>query len=329
MKLRFIIFITAAVYAEARRLAKDNEEKKRVFSNMQHELKAAKDLAIAIETVTEAIDATSPQESATGRALSPTVKKKEKEVKRKSDKKTPNINPEQNPNCERGQDIPEFLWIQTGEECRLDRKGRSKYQLISDVGDNTFMFTDRPARFETVVSTDSFVDDFNKIFESSDPNVGVTLVSKDTDEFLDPLVVIASNPMMTDDGKVSYEIEQSDSQDVVNSLESYFEQGVDSASFKDCSLFIDGSSIVCTICSTVAAALLFTGGGIGCTLACAGVVITVGLPFGGPLDPAVDTVAAACAPICGAIGSLSDIVLGAGSAIAATAACVAEELCDA
>ena len=43
---------------------------------------------------------------------------------------------------------------------------------------------------------------------------------------------------MTDDGKVDYKIEQSKSQDVVNSLESFFE-GMDSLSFKDCSLSFD------------------------------------------------------------------------------------------
>ena len=46
--------------------------------------------------------------------------------------------------------------------------------------------------------------------------------------------MIASNPKMIDDGKVDYKIEQSKSQYVVNSLESFFEESMDSVILAFC-----------------------------------------------------------------------------------------------
>jgi len=101
-----------------------------------------------------------------------------------------------------------------------------------------------------MVSTKAVIDDFGMLFDSSDPNIGVTLVSKDTDELLNPLVVIGSNPTITGDSMVCYDIEQSESQESVISLESLFEEGMDSVSFKDCSFFIDAAKPEDSGCST-------------------------------------------------------------------------------
>jgi len=197
---------------------------------MQAELHASRDLSIAIETVREAMDATDSR-----RTLAAS-KGNKKGKKGKSNKSSCEKELQQ---CKDAAEDPTYLMIQTGKECKIERQGQNKYHLISNVGDETFGFTDRPIRMEGTIPTEVFIDYFDYLFESSTPNVGITLVSKDTEEFLGPLVVIASNPKMTDDGKVDYKIEQSKSQDVVNPLKSFFE-GTDSVSFKDCSLFIDG-----------------------------------------------------------------------------------------
>jgi len=238
MKILFSIFVTAAVFCSEARVA---EEKNRVFTNMQAELQASRDLLVAIETVTKAMDATKP--AASRRRLSP-KKGSKKGKKSKSSKNNKSSCEMELQQCQAKAAEPKNLYIQTGKECRIDRKGENKFQLISDVGNDTFVFTDRPARYERIILTEEFIDTYKELFKSSNPNVGVTLVSKDTDEFLEPLVVIASNPKMTDNGKVDYKIKQSKSQDVVNSLESYFE-GTDSVSFKDCSLFIDDGGSGC------------------------------------------------------------------------------------
>ena len=91
----------------------------------------------------------------------------------------------------------------------------------------------------TATTMDMIVDVTTRKDMSPRQTARTTTTSPDTDEFLGPFVVIASNPMMTDSGEVCYDIEQSQSQDVVNSFESYFEEGADSLSFKDCSFFID------------------------------------------------------------------------------------------
>ena len=204
MRILFSIFITVAVCC-------------RVFTNMQAKLQASRDLLIAIEMVRQAMDATDFR-----RTLAAS-KGNKKGKKGKSNKSSCEKKLQQ---CKAAAKNSTYLLIQTRKECTIEyRKSQNKYHLISDVGDETFVFTDRPIRMEGTVPTDKFINDFDDLFEngknfndfedlfeSSNPNVAVTLISKETDEFLRPLVMIASNPKMTDDGKIDYKIEQSKSQ---------------------------------------------------------------------------------------------------------------------
>jgi len=235
---------------------KDEEDKIRVFSYMQAELAAARDFSTAISIVRDAMDATKPstQPNKTSRSLSSaTTVNSPRSLKR--DKKSKDSCKKKLKQCEDDatkpvvEPSPEFLFIQTGKECRIERKltgstddTSTSYKLISDVGDDTFRFQDRPGRLEDIQPTVEFVANFNKIFETSNPNVGVTLVSEDSETFTGPIVVIASNPTFTttDNSTVSYEIDQSPNQNGVISIESIFEEtNENSVSFKDCSLFID------------------------------------------------------------------------------------------
>lgn len=164
MRILFSIFITVAVCC-------------RVFTNMQAELQASRDLSIAIETVREAMDATDFR-----RTLAASKGNKKGKSNKSSCKK-------ELQQCKAAAENPTYLLIQTGKECTIERrKSQNEYHLISDVGDETFVFTDRPIRMEDAVPTDKCINDFDDLFEngkkindfedlfeSSNPNVAVML----------------------------------------------------------------------------------------------------------------------------------------------------------
>ena len=101
------------------------------------------------------------------------------------------------------------------------------------------MFSDRPYRIEMNKPTKEFVEKFDMMFGDDLPNAAITFVSEDGEQFTGPIVVTLSDPQMTSDGTISYNIEQSRNQDGVLSILSIFEHG-SSVHFTDCSLFIDG-----------------------------------------------------------------------------------------
>ena len=95
-------------------------------------------------------------------------------------------------------------------------------------------------------STQSFVDNFDKLFCTSVPNTAVTFASKDVDDEIltGPLIVVFKNPSTVDDG-ISYDLDQSFAQAKVLSLNTFFNEGSIEVDNKmtvflgDCSLFID------------------------------------------------------------------------------------------
>jgi len=147
------------------------------------------------------------------------------------------------------------LGVQTGQNCRLERERAFpspsplewKYKLFLNKVSDTTVFSERPTRVAKVLSTQIFVDNFDKLFLTSVPNTAVTFASKDVDDenLTGPLIVLFKNPSTVDDG-ISYDLDQSFEQAKVLSLNSFFNEGsieVDKTMtvfLGSCSLFIDG-----------------------------------------------------------------------------------------
>jgi hypothetical protein len=146
--------------------------------------------------------------------------------------------------CKGDASNPKLLYVQVANHCTLSRSG-GKYTLsTTDMDDDTYVFSDRPFRAETVVNTKDFFADFNNAFTEStggNPNAAVTLVHEDDNQFEGPLVsVFIDAAYSMDSGTYTYQVEQSEDQQAILSLESFFEGGEeDSIFYSDCSFFID------------------------------------------------------------------------------------------
>mmetsp|Transcript_38976 Transcript_38976/g.42223 ORF Transcript_38976/g.42223 Transcript_38976/m.42223 type:complete len:228 (-) Transcript_38976:82-765(-) len=157
----------------------------------------------------------------------------------------------------------EYLFVQTGQNCGLQRErlfpssssspSEWNYRLILNKVSDTTFFSERPNRKAGVVSTQSFVEDFDNWFRTSVPNAAVTFVSKDGDvgNLTGPLIVEFSIPSNFDGGtSISYNLKQSFDQAKVLSLNSFFyEESTEvdktmTVFFENCSMFID-SLCVC------------------------------------------------------------------------------------
>jgi len=150
----------------------------------------------------------------------------------------------------------EYLFVQTGQNCGLQRErlfpssspSEWNYRLILNKVSDTSFFSERPTRKAGVVSTQSFVEDFDNWFRTSVPNAAVTFVSKDGDvgNLTGPLIVEFSIPSNFDGGtSISYNLKQSFDQAKVLSLNSFFyEESMEvdktmTVFFENCSMFID------------------------------------------------------------------------------------------
>jgi len=142
------------------------------------------------------------------------------------------------------------LGVQDGRICSIEKDAKGTYTLRATLGNETVLFLERPNRGATTVSTRTFVDNFEKVFASSSPNVAITFTgdkasssssSSSSSASLDgPLIVILSRPSIIgglDDGSstldVEYTMEQSASQSTVATMEQF----VDASG--SCSIFID------------------------------------------------------------------------------------------
>lgn len=158
--------------------------------------------------------------------------------------------------CQDERDTPSMLAVQMGNECILKRHhGQSsglfndhdgyEYELfVKNMNDDTFIFSDRPSTVESVESTMKFIDGFDVTFKDGPPNAAVTFTKSSVDDKTDtPLVSVfleAAYDQDTPPLSVTYRLHQGQSQARVVSLESYFTDGQDEATFDDCSIFIDG-----------------------------------------------------------------------------------------
>ena len=133
-----------------------------------------------------------------------------------------------------------LLFVQIATSCELRQLEDGRVTVVGNVGNDTYVFSDRPQRLEYNIPTVDFVDmfSFNQTFQNNPPNAAITAVSNDSDQFGGPTVVILSNASMLADGSVSYDIMQSQEQDNELSLASFFETG-SVVQFTHCSIFID------------------------------------------------------------------------------------------
>jgi len=133
-----------------------------------------------------------------------------------------------------------LMFVQIATSCELRQLEDGRVTVVGNVGNDTYVFSDRPQRLEYNMPTVDFVDmfSFNQTFQNNPPNAAITAVSNDSDQFGGPTVVILSNASMLADGSVSYDITQSQEQDNELSLASFFETGP-VVQFTHCSIFID------------------------------------------------------------------------------------------
>ena len=124
---------------------------------------------------------------------------------------------------------------------------RGTYTLRATLKNETVLFLERPNRGAAVVSTQKFVNNFEKVFESSSPNVAITFTgdkapssSSSSSALEGPLIVVLSRPSIIgglDESStldVEYTMEQSASQSTVATIEQFLDAS------GSCSIFIDG-----------------------------------------------------------------------------------------
>ena len=140
-----------------------------------------------------------------------------------------------------GAPAPSFLFLQPGIDCRIYQQDVTGiYLLNAAVGNATTYFSERPERLAGTVNTTEFVDKFEDIFPTSNPNAAVTFTGT-TDAAAasnGPLIVVLSQPyILNQDNRqyIEYTITQSTSQSSVASIEQFLEI----ASGTPCSIFID------------------------------------------------------------------------------------------
>jgi len=176
---------------------------------------------------------------------------------------------------------PALLGIQTARYCRVERgTEEGQYKLISNtISEDTYIFSDRPDTIEFAVPTDEFIRDFDTIFEDVPPNVGLTFVTDG--EPVGPFVVIFEDAKINGN-EVTYDIDQSENQRGVLSMESIFGTN-DYVDFDDCSYFIDNwvtSWITCPACK-LALPVLLSYGEYACFAECIPLFIGACIPIGG------------------------------------------------
>merc|ERR1712161_73188 len=125
--------------------------------------------------------------------------------------------------------------------CELRQLEDGRVTVVGNVGNDTYVFSDRPQRLEYNMPTVDFVDmfSFGQTFQTNPPNAAITAVSSDSDQFGGPAVAILSNASVLPDGRVSYDITQSPDQSNELSLAPFFKTGSSVVQFTHCSIFID------------------------------------------------------------------------------------------
>lgn len=146
--------------------------------------------------------------------------------------------------CQKEQNSPHILFVQMAKTCTISQKKNGKYFLTSsNINKDTWQFTDRPLRHESIMQTARFVKNFEKIFNADNggfPNAAFTFVDKDKSKPNIPLVSEIIHAEY-DGNNYSYELKQSKEQKDIFPLDSFFidPDSDDEITYDDCSIFID------------------------------------------------------------------------------------------
>ena len=156
--------------------------------------------------------------------------------------------------CEAQEEVPKYLAVQMADKCIFDTTDSGNLVLKSrHFHGDTVKFSDRPFTYEKEVSTESFFDDFDDIFNADNggkPNAAITLVQNDESKDIVVSVLVKAVVKHRDDPDgptFVYKLEQSDDQASVESLSDVM-GGKDKMTYDHCSIFIDGGCDGCGNC---------------------------------------------------------------------------------
>ena len=148
------------------------------------------------------------------------------------------------------------LLVQVGRDCSITTHAASgDYRLRATIGNETVVFSERPVRTAGTIATQNFVEQFDKLFETSAPNAAVTF-ARDTEQeqhaaadSTGPLIVVLSRPSMIGSSIIEYTLTQSKSQGAVVSITQFIDTSggscsifIDSIDFAEDALFEDGTA---------------------------------------------------------------------------------------
>ena len=160
---------------------------------------------------------------------------------------------------EKEEEGPTYLFVQMADQCIFQTTDSGNLVLKSrHFHGDTVKFSDRPFTYEEEISTASFFDSFDDLFNADNggkPNAAITLVQNDESKDVVVSVFVKAVVKHRDDPDgptYVYKLEQSDEQDSVTSLSDVM-GGKDKMTYDHCSIFIDsnsGKDCGCDYCCT-------------------------------------------------------------------------------
>ena len=156
---------------------------------------------------------------------------------------------------------PSYLFLQPGINCRITQQAATGIYLVSaTVGTETVAFTERPDRTALTGPRQVFVDGFEGISATSNPNAAVTFTSTTAAAVVStgPLIVELSQPTFNNSSNyIEYPITQSASQSEVAPMDEFLKMpdGI------SCSIFIDAGGICPSPLQERTRGLQFNNGG--------------------------------------------------------------------
>ena len=146
---------------------------------------------------------------------------------------------------EKEEEGPKYLFVQMADQCTFQITDSGNLVLKSrHFHGDTVKFSDRPFTYEEEISTESFFDNFDDLFNADNggkPNAAITLVQNDESKDVVVSVFVKAVVKHKDDPDgptYVYKLEQSDEQDSVTSLSDVM-GGKDKMTYDHCSIFID------------------------------------------------------------------------------------------
>ena len=149
---------------------------------------------------------------------------------------------------EKEEEGPKYLFVQMADQCIFQTTDSGNLVLKSrHFHGDTVVFSDRPFTYEEEISTESFFDSFDDLFNADNggkPNAAITLVQNDESKDVVVSVFVKAVVKHKDDPDgptYVYKLEQSDEQDFITSLSDVM-GGKDKMTYDHCSIFIDDAA---------------------------------------------------------------------------------------